>query len=331
MNQPIISVICPVYQAEVYLERCVKSLLGQSFRNFELLLIDDGSCDRSGQLCDEYSQMDDRVRVFHKENGGVCSARNVGIREARGVFSIHVDPDDWVEPDYLELLYEKAKKEEADVVVCDYFLNWEEKELYQKQQPSGSDEKALLNDLLHGLHGSCWNKLVRRSCYMERQIVFPEHLTIWEDLYFNASLAMHPLKVAYVDRALYHYDYSINVNSLVRKGNKKSTDSQRWVIDQLAEHISPVSQLDELKIMTKERMFITPPQKGANLVEIYKEVNELYLSRKNYVIPLWRAMAITLRFPWIYPIAEALLMVDYRIREAIHRIVRLIYSSCDSK
>ena len=108
-DSPKISVIVPVYKAEAYLHRCVDSLLAQTFQDFEVLLVDDGSPDRSGEICDEYARKDSRVRVFHKENGGVSSARQYGMDHAQGEYTIHADPDDWVEPTMLEELYRKEK------------------------------------------------------------------------------------------------------------------------------------------------------------------------------------------------------------------------------
>ena len=106
-KQPAVSVIVPVYKAENYLCHCVDSLLAQTFPDFEILLIDDGSPDHSGDICDEYARKDSRVRVFHKENEGVSSTRQCGIDNAKGEYTIHADPDDWVEPDMLEELYKK--------------------------------------------------------------------------------------------------------------------------------------------------------------------------------------------------------------------------------
>ena len=100
---PKISVIVPVYNTEKYLHRCIDSILAQTFTDFELLLIDDGSKDNSGAICDEYAAKDSRVRVFHKENGGVSSARNLGLDNVRGEWVTFVDSDDWVEKEYIEL------------------------------------------------------------------------------------------------------------------------------------------------------------------------------------------------------------------------------------
>lgn len=121
MKNPTISIIVPVYKSEKFICRCMDSLLSQSFTDFEILLIDDGSPDGSGKICDSYAMKDSRVRVFHKENGGVSSARQLGIDNARGEYTIHADPDDWVEPTMLAELYGKAKTEDADMVICDYY------------------------------------------------------------------------------------------------------------------------------------------------------------------------------------------------------------------
>ena len=133
---PKVSIIVPVYKAEAYLHRCVDSILAQTFTDFELLLIDDGSPDRSGEICDEYAQKDSRIRVIHKENGGVSSARQRGLDEAVGEYTIHVDSDDWVEPNMLEELYKKAKQDDADIVICDYFNNIGTKQTICRQCPS---------------------------------------------------------------------------------------------------------------------------------------------------------------------------------------------------
>ena len=206
MNEttPKISVIVPVYKAEAYLHRCVDSILAQTFQDFEVLLIDDGSPDRSGEMCDEYARKDRRVRVFHKENGGVSSARQCGMDNAQGEYTIHADPDDWVEPDMLEELYRKAKEEDVDMVICDYYTEEKRKTKYIVQKPSALNHETVLCELFQQLHGSCWNKLVRRVCYQEYDIKFPVELSIREDLYVNVCLTARNIKVAYLHKAFYH-------------------------------------------------------------------------------------------------------------------------------
>ena len=117
---PKISVIVPVYNTEKYLKRCIDSILAQSYSDFELLLIDDGSTDASPAICDEYATNDSRVRVFHKPNGGVSSARNLGLDNARGEWIAFVDSDDWIESEMLYLFISKAEKTDSDIVFCNH-------------------------------------------------------------------------------------------------------------------------------------------------------------------------------------------------------------------
>ena len=219
MNEmtPKISVIVPVYKAEAYLHRCVDSLLAQTFTDFEILLVDDGSPDRSGEICDEYARKDSRVRVFHKENGGVSSARQCGMDNARGEYTIHADPDDWVDPTMLEELYRKAKEEDADMVICDYFVEERKKTKRIIQKPSALDHNVVLEELFQQLHGSCWNKLVRRACYVKYGVRFPLELSYCEDLFVNTCLLTHKINVACLPKAFYHYDQYTNEESLVHR------------------------------------------------------------------------------------------------------------------
>ncbi len=215
MENPQISVIVPVYKAENYLHKCVDSLLAQTFTNFEIILVDDGSPDRSGEICDEYAKKDSRIKVIHKENGGVSSARQCGIDNARGEYTIHADPDDWVENNMLEELYRKAKEDDADMVICDFYIENENKTTYIKQKPISLNYKAMICELFQQLHGSCWNKLIRRTCYVDNDVKFPLDFSYCEDLIFNIRLIKNDIKIAYLPLAFYHYEQNVNVNSLV--------------------------------------------------------------------------------------------------------------------
>jgi glycosyltransferase involved in cell wall biosynthesis len=122
MTNPEISVIVPVYNVEKYLNKCVDSILRQTFRNIEIILVDDGSTDNSGRLCDEYLKIDERIRVFHKKNGGVSSARNYGLERATAPYFGFVDSDDYIAEDMYEVLYNNLKRENADMSMC-YWYN----------------------------------------------------------------------------------------------------------------------------------------------------------------------------------------------------------------
>lgn len=217
-TSPAISIIVPVYKAEAYLHRCVDSLLTQTFTDFEVLLIDDGSPDRSGDICDEYALRDKRVRVFHKENGGVSSARQTGIDNARGEYTIHADPDDWVEPEMLEALYAKATKEDADMVICDLYLDYTNKRIYSPKKIHETHHDILLHDLFsEKFPGGLCDKLIRRTCYQQFNIRFPLNISLGEDFAVCALLLKNNIKVAYINKAYYHYRRDINENSICKQ------------------------------------------------------------------------------------------------------------------
>ncbi len=211
---PKVSIIVPVYKAEKYLHRCVDSILAQTLKDFELLLIDDGSPDRSGEICDEYAKRDNRIRVFHKENGGVSSARQMGIDRAIGEYTIHADPDDWVEENMIEILYREALDINADMIICDYYKECGGRSTYIDQKPESMNHNSIIKGLYGNLFGVCWNKLIRRSTIKQYGVSFPEKWSLAEDQYFLVSLLLHNIKVGYVNKAFYHYIIGENENSL---------------------------------------------------------------------------------------------------------------------
>lgn len=221
-SNPKVSIIIAVYKAESYLKKCVDSLLVQTFYDFEILLIDDGSPDCSGEICDKYAEVDCRVRVFHKPNEGVSATRQFGIDHARGEYTIYVDPDDWVEPAMLDELYRKAKEEDADMVICDFYNEVGQKIVLCKQQPTAMDHETVLKELFQRLHGSLWNKLIKLTCYKRYAIRFPEGISFCEDLLVCTRLLKNPLKIAYLNKAFYHYVRGINKNSLIRSYNRET-------------------------------------------------------------------------------------------------------------
>lgn len=215
-GSPAISVIIPVYKAEAYLSRCVDSFMAQTFADFELLLVDDGSPDRSGEICDEYAAKDSRIRVFHKENGGVATARQCGVDNAHGEYVIQADPDDWVEPDMLEVIYRKAKDENADMVIFDFIMEYEDSRVYTVQRPLSLDYMDVCRGLFYNLFPNTWNKMVRRDVILRNHVAFHPKLRYAEDLYFLLGFLMQPVRVSYVNRAFYHYDKYTNTNALTK-------------------------------------------------------------------------------------------------------------------
>lgn len=285
---PAISIICPVYKAEEYLHRCVDSILAQTFTDFELLLINDGSPDKSGIICNKYAQMDSRVKVFHKENGGVASARQCGLDNAQGEYTIHADPDDWVEPTMLEELYAKTAEANADMVICDFYEEYKHKQIYRKQEPNTLITENILRQVLDGsIHGAVWNKLIRRECFNIYNIRTPNEILFWEDRYVTCRLLMHNIKVAYLNKAFYHYDLYSNDNSIVRSVSLKSLNSQIYFITYFEKHLDVNKYANELYLMkasTKDRAFCCQEYSFKQFKKLYSEINHQY---KRYLKP-WK-------------------------------------------
>lgn len=214
---PQITVIVPCYNAADYLTLCCDDLKRQTFEDFEVLLVDDGSPDETGTLCDKIADIDARFRVIHQENGGVGKARNTGLLNARGEYVIHVDPDDRVDPEMLRCLYSCMISNNADMVISDYYEHNDSGEFYVTQTPKSLNHLEVLIEMFNSLHGSCCNKLVRKQLFKDYNISFPD-LALCEDLYVNICLLLNPIKVAYLNQAFYHYERT-NINSVTRKGN----------------------------------------------------------------------------------------------------------------
>lgn len=281
MTNPAISIIVPVYRAEKYIHRCLDSICHQTFGDWECILVDDGSPDMSGAICEKYKANDTRFRVIHKSNGGVSSARQAGLESACGEYVIHADPDDYIEPRMLEALHNTAKQNNADMVICDYFENTRHRQRYIKQAPEDTTAKACLVSLLtHKLHGSCWNKLVRRSCFETYGIHFPSNIIRWEDLYVNCLLLMHDLVVAYLPEAFYHYDLCVNEDSIVRKPTQKGLSSQIDFCNELdgilPDDVRPY--LYSCKLNTKILSIISGIYTIEEAKELFAEVNNDFLA-----------------------------------------------------
>lgn len=216
---PSVSVIIAVYNAELYLSHCLNSIVNQTLKNIEIILVDDGSTDSSGKLCEEFAMHDHRIHVFHKENEGVGITREFGNSHAIGEYFIHVDPDDWVEDSMLEDLYNEATQKQADVVICDFYEEGGNEHLLRTQSiPMFKNEKVLKAYLYGKLHGSCCNKLIKRKTWVNLGVHFPP-INFCEDLYVNVKLALFPIRYAYINKAYYHYIHHENHSSLTSFNN----------------------------------------------------------------------------------------------------------------
>jgi len=213
---PKVSVIVPVYGVEKYLPECIESILAQTFADFELLLIDDGSPDNSGKICDEYAAKDSRVKVFHKENGGVSSARNYGLKNASGTYVAWVDPDDWVAPNYLQDFVEEAERGDFDIVACGYKRCYEKNGIQMPIPGVVCEAAGTLKQRMLCSPNYLWTQFYKRNLWQD--IFFKEGI-INEDMGVMPSLVIRAKSVTSIDTFPYHY--RIRSGSLTAKSDDR--------------------------------------------------------------------------------------------------------------
>ena len=196
----MVSIIVPVYKTEEYLYRCLESIRVQTLADFECILIDDGSPDGSGVICDDFASRDPRFKVIHTSNGGVSRARNLGLDAARGQYVGFVDSDDWIDPDMFEVLMTTAGEADADVAVCGVYGETEKR----GKKVLSSKQAVVCMYTEPGFCGYSWNKLVRRGLLSENR--YDESMKCYEDLALFHRVFSDCSKVAWTDIPLYHYE-----------------------------------------------------------------------------------------------------------------------------
>ncbi|MDR0914209.1 MAG: glycosyltransferase [Oscillospiraceae bacterium] len=204
----MISVIIPVYNVEKYLKRCVDSVLAQTYQDFEIILVDDGSTDNGGKLCDEYAALNDRIRTIHQANGGLSAARNTGIDEANGEYISFIDSDDWIAETFLEVLYNTAVNNNADISTVRYYEIWEDgrKEVFtlspENKVMPGLEAMELVCDNPKYIEHTVCNKLFKKHLFNQLRfkvgIVYEDWRLTYKLLYFSNTVAVN-------DEILYFY------------------------------------------------------------------------------------------------------------------------------
>ena len=202
MKNPLISVIVPIYKVEDYLDECVQSIINQTYTNLEIILVDDESPDRCPEMCDEYARMDSRIKVIHKPNGGVSSARNIGIESSHGEWIYFLDSDDWIEPFCIEMLINKALEANVDLVDG----NGTDMTGMCLSAPITNNQSLLNAFYSNKLHTEAWNRLIKSSIIKKNKLQFIEgHLC--EDVLWGFSLASAANSLASIEQKTYNYRY----------------------------------------------------------------------------------------------------------------------------
>lgn len=270
----MISIIVPVYNVEKYLSTCIESILKQTFADFEVILVNDGSHDKSGTLCDELAKRDNRIRVFHKSNGGVSSARNIGLKNAMGEWVTFVDSDDWISPTFIENLYKPILADSKIEFVqggCTNYRNNIIAEVEQQYENLVSDNPVYLFNHFRGLTVS---KLFRKTVITTNNLKFNEQMCTAEDMAFTLDYILHITKYCFISEVGYFYRY--NTTSLTHSKKVKPYNNALSEFKHL--FYSVQKYIDKHQINSSDIVF----RKKQNASRLFYTLKLLYYTDNDY-------------------------------------------------
>lgn len=241
-----ISIVIPVYNINpLYLKKCIESLIGQTLKEIQIILVNDGSSDSSGAVCDKYSKIDKRIEVIHQKNQGVSVARNNGILNSKGEYIMFVDADDWMEVNTCEIVYSYVKKTFSDILIFGFKFSVNEKNIYNKMKFSNFKkseitklERSVISQreiLKNTCVGSPWGKVFKKSFLVENNLFFDSRLIKSQDRIFMMNALCRSMNVSHLD--FVGYIYNLNDDSICKKFNPKIINYLELVSDEMYEHI----------------------------------------------------------------------------------------------
>lgn len=259
MGKPLVSVIVPAYQAEAYLPQCLESILNQSYENLQILLINDGSQDKTGEICDAYAQKDSRIQVFHKENGGVSSARNVGLSHATGDYIAFCDSDDTLRDAYIAHLVKLAQENNCQMSYCARAY-WEDRSTYEtvgvpdRNPPIIMESRQAMANLLRSRYigGSPWCWLIERS--LVEGLSFDPSLHLDEDYTFILQVLSRAKQIC-IDKTVL-YNYYVNPQGIVRSHFNPKHLSAVKACEEMERYLQQLGLLEQMKSSMDSRFVV---------------------------------------------------------------------------
>ena len=290
----LVSVIIAIYNTESYLHKCIDSVINQTYKNLEIILVDDGSTDNSSTICDEYARKDTRIKCFHQENQGLALSRKLGITQSHGDYILTVDSDDWIEPTMVEKMLFSAIDNNFDVVWCDVMLHTQEQQLIHHVK-FDNNPKEMLKAIYRGkVMGWFWNKLIHKSL-LEDLIAYKE--SMFEDVFFSTQLLLKSPKMGYIAEPLYNYNRT-NSESLTFRENVLITGMPN--IRHCYEHLVYKHCLDEFKASFSQLIIRVKIELLAN--HRYREAQSVFpfanSNIKNYPISFPYSIVYWLGLNW---------------------------------
>lgn len=272
MVEPFVSIIVPIYEAEAFLPRCIDSVLSQTYTKFELILVDDGSPDNSGRICDEFAKSDVRIKVLHKLNGGVGSARNVGLDVAIGEYIVFIDADDFIRPQFLEHLLGNS---DADLTICSVITKYERHYLLSNSHYQLSQEPQVLSRLINDVFlRTPWGKLFKREIIERNHIRFDNHIRFGEDTVFVLTYLLDISSLKCLSEELYCYS-DVEDNFQTRKKYNLSLEEMQYMLNAMTCLIEAVENKFDFYI---DRQCVLNVLNTYPIEKVLADYDETYLS-----------------------------------------------------
>ena len=255
MKNKLVSIVLPIYNVEKYIKYCLETVINQTYKNIEIILVDDGSTDMSGTICDEYERKDSRIKVIHKENGGLSDARNAGLKIANGEYITFVDSDDCIAYNFIEILVTMMEKNNAEISICNYKSVEEDFSLKEKNLEDNINKVHTFNNIecikemyfakIKGLEFVAWGKMYLKKLFLNNEIIYPKG-KIHEDTYTTYKLIYNAKKIVFNEMKLYYYRQR-NGSIMNTKFNIKYLDKLEAILETCA-FFDKNSQVDLLQL-----------------------------------------------------------------------------------
>lgn len=282
MVDDLISIVVPVYNVENFLEKCLESMINQTYKNIQIILVDDGSTDKSGHYCDNYLKKDNRITVIHKKNGGLSDARNAGIKEAKGKYITFVDSDDYLDLDYIEYLYNLIKNHNTNISFCRHRIvtetRKEEKSNHECKKTKRISKTCALKEILYGndFEVSAWAKMYLTEQFSNIKYpkgkLFEDNATTYKLIEKNDYIA-----IGYEQK----YNYLIRNGSITNR-NKVFSKSQEYLIEAVDSMCNSLEKYTELKDAIYRKKYWARISTLNRMIDSnYKEINKMKELRKD--------------------------------------------------
>lgn len=283
----LVSVVVPIYKVEEYIDKCITSILCQTFRDIEIILVNDGSPDKCGQVAEAYASKDPRIKVIHKENGGLSSARNVGIGVAIGDYILFVDADDWIDPNMIEKMYSASKVADADLVICNYrriYKDREEEDVLHLENQSFNINDMGLAEYFYSyyfpyVHGhEVWNKLYKREIIIKNDLIFEKNVEVFsEDLLFNLYFLCHINVMVSLKASFYNY---LQRDNSIMNSSQPNLKQSYSLFEKFSMHSEKSGKSEELKEILPLLFYVLIQEAIYYVVKSGEDINAIYIKLK---------------------------------------------------